>query len=127
MYFVGVDAHIDPRHFELGKTGIKNLRVIFLAQQTLGAKILRLPPVAQDDRSSSGSRYSATLPKREGLGTDSSTTLRYAQNDILFGDAAGNAFCGSMWASTPTRLNVILYREFYVCFAGQSTFVKITD
>ena len=105
MCFVGDDAHIDPCHSERSETEPKNLRIIHLAQRTFGAKILRLPPVAQDDRSSSGLRYSATFSKGEGLGTDSSTALRYAQNDILFWGAAGNAFCGSMWTSTPTGSN----------------------
>ena len=105
MYFVGADAHIDPCHSERSETEPKNLRITHLAQQAFGAKILRLPPVAQDDRSSSGSRYSATFPKGEGLGTDSSTTLRYAQNDMLFWGAAGDAFCGTMWASPPTGSN----------------------
>ena len=105
MYFVGVDVGIDPCHSERSETEPKNLRIIHLAQRTFGAKILRLPPVAQDDRSSSGLRYSATLPKREGLGTDSSTALRYAQNDILFRGATGDAFCGTMWASTLTDSN----------------------
>ena len=73
MYFVGVDAYIGPCHSERSETEPKNLRIIFLAQQTLGAKILRLPPIAQDD--------------------------------ILFRGAAGDAFYGSMWASTPTGSN----------------------
>ena len=91
MYFVGVDVGIDPCHSERSETEPKNLRIIHLAQRTFGAKILRLPPVAQDDRSSSGSRYSATFSKGEGLGTDSSTSLRMT---CFFGVRRGMLFAG---------------------------------
>ena len=67
LYFVGVDAHTDLCHSEQSETELKNLRIILLAQRTFGAKILRLPPVALDDRPSSDLALLGHLPPRGRL------------------------------------------------------------